>query len=40
MGSVIQRTGFEASFVLAALVNLGLTGLFQLLMKGFSPHRS
>jgi DHA1 family multidrug resistance protein-like MFS transporter len=40
MGSVIQRTGFEASFVLAALINLGLTGLFHLLMKGFSPYRS
>jgi len=40
MGGVIQRAGFEASFVLAALVSLGLTGLFHLLMKGFSPHRS
>jgi MFS family permease len=39
MGSVIQRAGFEVSFVLAALVNLGLTGLFYLLMRGFSPGR-
>jgi len=36
MGGVIERAGFEASFVLAAIVNLGLTGLFHLLMKGFS----
>lgn len=40
MGDVIERAGFEASFVLAALVNLGLTGLFHLFMKGFSAHRS
>jgi hypothetical protein len=39
MGGVIQRAGFEVSFVLAALVNLGLTGLFYLLMRGFSPRR-
>ena len=39
MGSVIQRAGFEVSFVLAALVNLGLTGVFHLLMKDFSPQR-
>jgi len=39
MGSVIQRAGFEVSFVLAALVNLGLTGVFHLLMKDFSPRR-
>jgi len=40
MGGVIERAGFEASFVLAALVNLGLTGLFHLFMKGFSAYRS
>lgn len=40
MGGVIQRAGFEASFVLAALINLGLTGLFHLLMKDFSRQRS
>jgi MFS family permease len=39
MGDVIQRVGFEASFVLAALINLGLTGLFHLLMRDFSPPR-
>jgi len=40
MGGVIQRVGFEASFVLTALVNLCLTGLFHLFMKDFSRHRS
>jgi MFS family permease len=40
MGGVIERAGFEAGFVLAALVNLGLTGLFHLLMKDFSRPSS
>jgi MFS family permease len=40
MGGVIQRVGFGASFAVVALVNLGLTGLFHLLMGDFSPSRS
>jgi MFS family permease len=40
IGGVIQRVGFEASFVLTGLVNLGLTGLFHLFMKDFSPRGS
>jgi hypothetical protein len=40
MGGVIQRVGFGASFAVVALVNLGLTGLFHLLMGDSSPSRS
>lgn len=39
MGGVIERVGFEASFVLTAIVNLCLTGVFHLFMRNFSPYR-
>ena len=39
MGSVIQRLGFTAGFLLTALINLILVACFYLLLRGFTPAR-
>lgn len=39
MGPIIRRIGFESGFLITAMINLFLVGLFYLLMKEFSRKR-